>query len=88
MVWKTSSSPVNEQDFKPEGMNVKSSVKHHFANLKSKCVNLDLKSKFINLDWKSSVTLVCLWIAYLLCHMAYSSMYPFFPSEVTVMYVM
>lgn len=45
------------------------------------------KSKF-SFSWKHLLISSCLWIAFLLCSMAYSTMNPFFPQEViTVIYL-
>ena len=34
-------------------------------------------------DWRKILALVCLWMAYLLCNVAYSMISPFFPQVVS-----
>ena len=33
-------------------------------------------------NWKNILTIATLWVAYLLCNMCYSIVFPFFPDEV------
>ena len=46
-----------------------------------------LKSRVCGWNWKNLLTVVCLWLTYLICSMAYSIIAPFFPDEVYIILI-
>ena len=64
---------------------LKESTRHHYDRDKlteKTAVKKSWLTRLREVNWKNIVIIACLWLAVLLCSMAYSIIAPFFPNKV------